>query len=325
MVALPAQAVIDADGKAAELSMELIKERIEGQLKQKKFKDLSSKRFAVLLPTDLMRRGFMDQVVQTFREEAAKIVPIRGHSLGGVQIGNFYILVKPEQKGGVSAGIMNERILVDTINEFIRGGPINVEFKGGGLTFLVEGVKKAQHVGRETGGGRKADVMLIGKSNVPISLKQDNAERWESVDGWYPIAGGRELLNKAEENGKVKIVRVGSVYQMRGVVSNTKVNVATKANTKEARKVVFGSDIISQQGAVIFKTFKNTDFVVSDDGSTLKIDATKIMKSHSALRPGDVWFLLTNSASRTGSGIRPGIRAEAVSSKRAASSRIIKI
>ena len=164
MVALPAQAVIDADGKAAELSMELIKERIEGQLKQRKFKDLSSKRFAVLLPTTLMRRGFMDQVVQTFREEAAKIVPIRGHSLGGVQVGNFYILVKPEQKGGMSAGIKNEHILVKNINEFARGGPINVKFSGGGLTFLIEGVTQAQHVGRQTGGGRKADVMLSGKS-----------------------------------------------------------------------------------------------------------------------------------------------------------------
>ena len=40
MVALPAQAVIDADGKAAQLTMELIKERIEGQLKQKEFSEL---------------------------------------------------------------------------------------------------------------------------------------------------------------------------------------------------------------------------------------------------------------------------------------------
>ena len=325
MVALPAQAVIDADGKAAKLSMELIKERIEGQLKQKKFKDLSSKRFAVLLPNTTQRRGFMDQVVQTFREEAAKIVPIRGHTLGGVQIGNYYVLAKPDQKGGLSAGIKNEHVLVDNINAIVKGGPINVEFRGGGQTFLVEGVTQAQHAGRQTGGGRKADVTLSGKSNVPISLKQDNAERWESVDGWYPYAGGNDLLNEAEQKGKIKVVQVGPIYQMRGVRSNTKVNVATRADTKEARKVVFGSDIISQQGAVIFKTFKNTDFGVSDDGSTLEIGVTKIMKSHSALRPGDVWFLLTNSASRTGSGIRPGIRAEAVSSKRATSSRIIKI
>ena len=121
------------------------------------------------------------------------------------------------------------------------------------------------------------------------------------------------------------MVQLGHIHQMRSRTSNNKVNVGTKANTKEARKVVFGSDIISQRGAVIFKTFRNLDFVMSDDGSTLEVAVTKIMKSHSALRPGDVWFLLTNSASRTGSGIRPGIRAEAVSSKRATSSRIIKI
>ena len=256
MVALPAQAVIDADGKAAQLTMELIKERIEGQLKQKEFKDLSSKRFAVVLPTGFMRKGFMDQIVQTFREEAAKIVPIRGHSLGGVQIGNFHILVKPKQEGGMSAGIKNEHILVNTINEFTRSGPINVEFKGGGLTFLVEEVTKAQHSGRQTGGGRKADIILSGKTSVPISLKQDNAEKWESVDSWYPVAGGRDLLDKAERDGKVKVVQLGHIHQMRSSTSNNKVNVGTKANTKEARKLVFGTDIISQRGAVIFKTFR---------------------------------------------------------------------
>ena len=225
----------------------------------------------------------------------------------------------------MSAGLENEHILVERINKFAQGGPINVEFSGGGQTFLVKEVKKATHSGRETGGGRKADMILSGASNIPISLKQDNAERWESVDSWYPEAGGIALLEKAEASGKVKTVQVGRIFQMTNAVSKAKVNVATRATVKEARKVVFGSDIILQRGAVIHKTLRTTDFVMSDDGSTLEINVSKIMKSHTALRPGDVWFLLTNSSSRTGSRIKPGIRAEAVSSKRTASSRIIKI
>ena len=85
----------------------------------------------------------MDQVVQTFKEEAAKLVPISGHSLGAVQVGQFYVFAKPEQRGGMSAGIENEHILVDQINQYARGGAIHVKFSGGGQTFLVKAVKNA--------------------------------------------------------------------------------------------------------------------------------------------------------------------------------------
>ena len=50
MVSLAAETVVNADGRARMLNPMLIKIRIEDELRQKKFKDISSKKFAVLLP-----------------------------------------------------------------------------------------------------------------------------------------------------------------------------------------------------------------------------------------------------------------------------------
>jgi hypothetical protein len=326
MVAMPAEQVINADGRARMLNPVLIQQRIAAELKQTKFKDISSKRFAVLLPFNINRRSFMDDVVRIFREESASVRQVPGHSLGGVFVGDYVVFAKPEGRQ-TTAGIQNENVLVENINRLTSGGKMNVEFSGGGTIFKVEGVVEARGVGRETGGGRKADVQLTTdgpRGTISLSLKMDNADRWESVDSWYPEMGGQQLLDDAMRYKNVRLAQLGSIFQMRDSRSGAKVNVAGRASKQQAELVVFGSDIMPH-GAVIVKTFSGTDFEVSEDGGTIKIKATRIINSKRSLKKDEVWFLLTNSSTRTGSRIRPGIRAEAVTGRRASRSGIRKV
>ena len=219
MVAMPAEQAINADGRARMLNPPLIKARIESELKQSKFKDISSKRFTVLLPYNINRQSFMDDVARIFQEENAAVKPVSGHSSGGVYVGNFVIFAKPEGRQ-ISAGTKNEQLMIDNINQLLDGGSMNIKFNGGGRIFEVKDVQNAVGVGRETGMGRKADVHLTtARGTVPISIKMDNAERWESVDSWYPEMGGIQLLEDAEETKNIAVRQIGSIFQMRDSLS----------------------------------------------------------------------------------------------------------
>ena len=137
MVAMPAEQAINADGRARMLNPPLIKARIESELKQSKFKDISSKRFAVLLPYNINRQSFMDDVARIFQEENAAVKPVSGHSSGGVYVGNFVIFAKPEGRQ-ISAGTKNEQLMIDNINQLLDGGSMNIKFNGGGRIFEVK-------------------------------------------------------------------------------------------------------------------------------------------------------------------------------------------
>ena len=324
MVSLAAETVVNADGRARMLNPMLIKIRIEDELRQKKFKDISSKKFAVLLPFNVDRRRFMDDVARIFREEGAAVKPVRDHSLGGVYVGDYVIFAKPEGRQ-LSTAVYNTSMLINNVNQYIGGGKLNIEFNGGGTIFKVPSVVQVRGAGRRPGMGPKADVHLVTdgpKGTVPVSLIVDNEDKWEDVDSWYPGLGGQILLDDAQRYQRVNVVQVGAKSQMQDERSRAKLSVARRASKQQAEMVVFGSDIMPK-GAVVFKTLSGTDFEVSDDGGTLKINVTRIIDSKRSLKKDEVWFLLTNASSRAG-GIRPGIRAEAVTARRSSRSGIRK-
>lgn len=288
-----------------------LKKAITIQLKMDKFKDKSSRSFMVLVD-GVNRVDLLKKIESMFKLFGAKYDPNKGSSsVGAVVIGNISIGAAPASKQGKkSAGLDNEDTLIDSINMFVKNGPMNIVFKGKNKTFVVNDVVKAQEMGRDTSGRKKSDVNLITKSKkvVPLSLKKDGAEMWESADTYY-AAEAKKIIDDLIL--KEKVVLSGAA------IKKLTPNVAIKASTQEAKNVVFGSDIERLKGAVLYKTFSAGDFEVNVDGN-LEIDITKIYTNIEEVERGDhaVYFLLRNDSSRRGSKIYPGIRALAVGKTR---------
>jgi len=187
---------------------------------------------------------------------------------------------------------------------------MTVKITDGRKSYLYENVIDVEEVGRDTTNRKKADVRLVikGGKKIPISIKKDNAEMWESADSyWAPVA--KKIVDKLEANGEVEIKKAGSVFKMTP-------NLGIKANNKEKEAVVFGSDLLGS-GFVVVRTFRSSDFQMTSDGDILEVKVTKIIDKMSDLKgKSDIFFLIRNDSSRKGSKIRPGLRVLAVSATR---------
>lgn len=235
--------------------------------------------------------------------------PSSESSVGRVKLGMFQVLAKPAGKqGGASAGVGNENILVDNINHYAKAGAINIVFKAPDRTFEILGCVKADSVGTDTAGRKKADVILIdnkGKS-IPISVKKDDAETWESADSYFS-AEAKIIIDKALLKKKTKLVDHRSYFTIEP-------NIAVPATLNEKKAVVFGSDL-APNGAVITKTFSSQSFNMVDD--TLFIQCSHIITKLEEVRGDkDVFFLIRNDKTRKSIKEYPGIRILAAYKKR---------
>ena len=282
---------------------------IVGGLGYTKIKKKSSFRFNVLI--DGNRLDAMQKM-----EAAIKMVYPHAHwdenagdsSIGAIVIDRYMVGASPASKQGkASAGLANEHTLFKMIEEITAGGPMHIVFKAGSKEFRVEDVAGYRDAGRDTGGRKKADIVLITKDNkeIPISLKKDKAEMWESADSyWWKEA--KSIVDAEEKKGTVKREPFKNVFRLTP-------NLAKKADSREAKSVVFGNDILPN-GCVLEKTFTGRYNIVDN---TAFIDVTKIVTSLSDLK-GDyeIYFLIRNDSSRKGSKIYPGLRVLAVKKTR---------
>ena len=279
-------------------------------------KKYSSKRLAVLVDgPGKMRSKALTDIEAALKDYGAvwDKSPTSASSLGMVKAGPFSILAKPaSRQGGMSAGLENEEALVKAVNTLAVDQPkgINVKFVGPGAgEFLVEGVTKAISAGADTKGRKKSDVNLVTTGGtVPISIKKDNAQYWESADSYYGARAG-EKLKELEAAGEVEMVDKGGYY-------NVVPNIAVPASADEVIDVVFGSDILGT-GAVIKKSFSDSDFVYDAGTNTLTVTSTYIITDPSHVT-GDysVWFLIRNDKTRKSVPGYPGIRVLAAYEKR---------
>jgi hypothetical protein len=93
-------------------------------------------------------------------------------------------------------------------------------------------------------------------------------------------------------------------------------NIAVEASAKEIEAVVFGSDLLGN-GFVVVRTFRSSDFTLTQNGDILEVKVTKIIDKMRDLRgDSNIYFLIRNDSSRKGSKIRPGLRVLAVSATR---------
>lgn len=282
-------------------------------------KELSATKFAILVATNSMRVSSLKKIENVIKAKYSVKYDKSTNlsSIGHLVIdGKYYLTAKPKNRQGIaSAGVDNEVMVVDEINNAIKDSDdktITVIFKEGGQTFKIDNVTQAVRAGADTAGRKKSDVNIISKNkSIPISIKKDNAENWESADSYWGETA-RKYVDVAVENGDVELEQEGKVYK---IVPN----LAVKSTKAEKESVVFGSDILPGKGAVIKKTFAKSDFKFDGKKNILTISVSAIIKNLSDIEgsPSDVWFLIRNDKTRLGSPIGyPGLRVLAVYASR---------
>jgi len=278
-----------------------------------KTKKISSKRIAVL--TSDNRVDLLKTIVNDIPGAKYDSTPTGASSAGSVKVESFTILAKPASKqGNKSAGIENEIVMIKSINDIIaenEGDPIDITIKAGTKKQVIRNVVNCKEMGRDTTGRKKADIILeTTRNDYPISIKKDNAEIWESADSyWHEYA--EILIDELVAADRIELRKSGPVYSLSP-------NFARKASKKEAKEVVFGSDLlVGNRGSVVQKTFSQDDFNMDYDKNMLTIKVSSIIRKPEDVK-GDhtVWFLVRNDRTRKSIRDYPGIRVLAVYEKR---------
>jgi hypothetical protein len=234
-----------------------------------------------LLTKGTERKSTMEKLLKDL-EGSKYDMNFKGSSLGAIIADDgTAIIVKPkERQGGGSAGLDNEQMLIDSINQYTQDGPINITFKGENKTLTYANVIGAKGVGTDTAGGKKADVQLLGEGNVVIaniSLKKANAEMWESADRRYKqlmLKLSKKLLDSPFPNVALRETDKKDIYRLYNPETGTDLGglVITDLPDNENESIVFGTD--TPKTIVIKHTFSSSDFSFS--GSTLTINSGTI-------------------------------------------------
>lgn len=288
-------------------------EEMENRLMQMGYKNLkrdSSRTISIL--TDGNRVKVLENVAKELKDLNAVYDPDKGSSsVGAVVAGIYTIKARPESKQGKrSAGLDNEDAMIDGIKFYTKGGPMTVKITDGRKEYTYKDVVDVEEVGRDTSNRKKADVRLVLKdgTRIPISIKKDNAEMWESADSYW-AATAKKIVDRLEVSGEIKITKKGAVNFMTP-------NLAVPSTAREKEAVVFGSDILGK-GFVVIRTFRSSDFILSKNGDILEVKVTKIIDKMNDLQGTyNIYFLIRNDSSRKGSKIRPGLRVLAVAATR---------
>lgn len=145
---------------------------------------------------------------------------------------------------------------------------------------------------------------------VPLSIKQADAQYWESADTLW----GKEadlLVTHLAETNKIDLIKIGGTRADGAPIVHITPEVSVRATEEQAKNVVFGSDILEQNGAVIKQTFCADDFFIHDNcPNLLCIMVDEIITSLDDLSESmEVHFLIRNDKSRARPAYKyPGIR-----------------
>lgn len=244
-----------------------------------------------------------------------------GATIGFVEIENnpIKIIVKDENKQGEKrAGVANEHELVKLINQQIAEyGKIDVIFQDDRNKMLeINGVNKAVASGTDVQGGKKADVVLYSeKQRLPISIKQTNAETWESADSLFG-SRARVILDKLVAKGQVELIQTGKIEvkgQVKPVYKLSK-EIVVEPSADDAMRAIFGSDL-NPEGGIVVQDFQPHHFIQYDD--TIIIDCYAVIKTKEDIPDSHVmYFLIKNHPQRASLGYY-GVGTAAVTMTRA--------
>jgi hypothetical protein len=276
-------------------------------------------RVLIQIPSDQQTGAYRKAIIQDVLAKFQKMYPKaqpkqQGNtsalgSLGGVVFANSPIGItvkdvgKQEEK---SAGVGNEAELAGLLASMVQKyKTINVTFvdpSGNELSML--GVTSVEQTGKNVKARRKADVVLHSKTgSLPISIKQLDAETWESADRFFG-AKAREIIDMLV---KQKVLQLIPLQDPVGAYALSK-EVVIEPTEEEAMMAIFGSDI-NPEGGIIIQTFEPKHFV--QNKNNVQIECHAVIKTKEDIPESHmmVW-LLRNNKSRLSKalgirGIRP--------------------
>ena len=220
-------------------------------------------------------------------------VSISGSSAGGFIAPNgVQIIHKSKSLTSVGgAGIENENIFVDSINNYIEqsGNKMNIKITPTtGKTLEYKNITKAIPVGKEgEKKGWKGDAVLIDENNnrFAISIKKDGPFRWASV--MKDFGDFYDTFMKKAYEGKISKLQLEpdpenpKVLQMINPDNNKPygrifiTDVPQFKDENYLKKVIFGVD----NAIIVQKTFSENDFSYDESSDILNIKVTKTITS----------------------------------------------
>lgn len=255
-------------------------------LPQDEIKAHSKNRIIIL--TDIPRQEIFSKLEELGYE---KDITIPGSSTGGYRKDGIEIIHKPKSLTAVGgAGIENETIFVDTINQYISESDENnitvkiLSEKGEDVTF--NDVTECVGVGKEgEKKGWKGDAVIKGQTDHAISIKKDGPFRWASVmtdfKEFYI-----EFLTKASK-GEIpnlelkpdpqnqKVLQMWDTQNQKPYGRIFVTDVPQLVDEDYLYDQIFGKD----DAIVVQRTFSKNDFTFDEITNTLEIKSSKTITS----------------------------------------------
>jgi hypothetical protein len=263
------------------------------KLSNNNFKIQSANELRVLLPKDFPqnRREFMSDVLQNIPDTKFEEGSIGARSsLGNLKYKDKVRLVVKslDTQGEKSAGKPNEAFIISDLNRLIDNQPTDIEVVAENKTLTFPNIIEVKDVSQsDTTKYAKADLQFISEDGKAynISLKQDDAIRWESsiirYRNWF-----ERFIQKAK-NGELGVIGLKEVPGTNGKkfkLWNTKEDkvigrVIVKGLPEEdINEIIFGSD----NSIVIVRTFVPSD--IKKEGDKITIRASKIYENPEQIR-----------------------------------------
>jgi hypothetical protein len=263
------------------------------KLSNDNFKISSANELRVLLPKDFPqnRKDFMSDVLQNIPNTKFEEGSIGARSsLGNLKFKDKVRLVVKslDVQGEKSAGKSNEAFIINDLNKLIDGQPTDIDIVAENKTLsfpnIIEVIDASQS---DTTKYAKADLQLVSEDNkvYNISLKQDDAIRWESsilrYRDWF-----NKFIQKAKngELGAVGLKEVpgtgGKKYKLWNIKDDKVIGrVIVKGLPEEdIDEIIFGSD----NSIVVVRTFSPSD--IKKEGDKIIIKASKIYENPEQIR-----------------------------------------
>ena len=302
----------------------LSKPDIEAVLNREGYTDLkvSGNKIGVLVQIpdgekkELFRSEVLKQILGLMKQNFPKSSPnlsmdARLSSIGGIEFADNPIKILVKDSGGQgdqSAGVANEIEMASLLQSVIdRYGSVNVTFVDPrGKTLTINDCNAVDVAGRDTGGRKKADVILQSpERNLPISIKKLNAEAWESADNLFGKKA-RGIIDKLVKDKQVKLNKLEKTRDGLPVFALSK-EIVIEPTEEETMSAIFGSDL-NPKGGIIIQTFRPEHFVQT--GQDVTIEAHAVIASRADIPESHlmVW-LLRNDPGRNSTALGiPGIR-----------------
>lgn len=275
---------------------------------------VSGKRIKVCVPSKCRseRLRVLHQAYTDFQDFSPSLLNDRPDysSIGYIKIQDFKICVKSlAQQSRMSPGVGNEQVLVNKINKYIKQiGCINLIFYCGDRQVCYLDVMDCYATeNRKLNKGRnKADMIVeTYRGKYGVSIKQHDAERWESADTSHGTValdklrqaindGKTQLVNALDENGN-PIYRSGDMQRPVMRLTN---ELYWRMQSDEQQRIIFGDDV-QNGGAVLVNTFNDSHFDYCGDTRTLRVDCDRMYTPDACVQPQDQpYWMIRNDITR---------------------------